>query len=508
MKKAFLILINFYFLFSSTGYAKYIDLETNKEFIWNLLPGDDRGIPYLVGKTLDLAGSETNFCALEENFDVKCWNRNSEHRRKDMELRGLKDPKMIAVGKNHVCAIDENQVKCMEGMNSSPSDVYKNANVMKIPSGIKNPRMIAAGEFHTCVLDDEGIKCWGNVDGYGMTAMPKFSNPIKLIAQKAYTCARDDNGIQCWGGKIWGHDFLCITNGACSNSFYTLDPITLDRTYIKDICKSSSLHLQCHPFSTLARFAQRPTYYAGSLFSDSSCALTNGKLTCWGVFGHQSPYPNYMDNPLVLAGSDTKCMMNNQGIKCFKMEKNKFERLGEMSFDQSKYFYTEKSLPLTKMQEIVTDESLSVKEFISLAYFREVAVEKFLTGVNTENSEVMRNNSRHIRTSFKYGFITAQDLANRDVVQLKFILNSVVSSLSSSKLLLSSSAKQVVDAHILELANLLSSDVITIDAATEVLNGVVTNESLMSEMNGSYRLVGIASFWTWAQHYFATGIVD
>ena len=63
-----------------------------------------------------------------------------------------------------------------------------------------NIREIMSGGYHVCAIDDQDLKCWGR-DAENQLELPPVTNPSKLYAAGQYgMCVLDDNGLQCWGG--------------------------------------------------------------------------------------------------------------------------------------------------------------------------------------------------------------------------------------------------------------------------------------------------------------------
>jgi hypothetical protein len=78
---------------------------------------------------------------------------------------------------------------------------YNDYGQTDVPTDLVNPKAVAAGDVHTCAIDDKGVQCWGD-NGAGQTDVPtNLVNPKAVASQYWHTCALDDNGVQCWGGR-------------------------------------------------------------------------------------------------------------------------------------------------------------------------------------------------------------------------------------------------------------------------------------------------------------------
>ena len=73
------------------------------------------------------------------------------------------------------------------------------------PERLRNPRAIALGAYHACALDDEEVKYWGkNADGQAPALVKDLKNPRAITAGNFHTCALDDEGVKCWGKNADG----------------------------------------------------------------------------------------------------------------------------------------------------------------------------------------------------------------------------------------------------------------------------------------------------------------
>ncbi|MFZ9818862.1 MAG: RCC1 domain-containing protein [Ilumatobacteraceae bacterium] len=198
-------------------------------------------------------------CALLDNYDVKCWGRNSDGQlgygdtanRGDQSgemgtsLQAVQFPtgrsaRTVAAGANHTCAIlDNSSVICWGlndygqlGQNSTTSigdtSTTKVEDTTPIDLGVGRTALaLAAGDSHTCaILDNSSVKCWGAGgngrlgvndtadvgDGNGSTVAAVSAVDLgsgrtarAISAGAAHTCALlDDSTVKCWGNGADG----------------------------------------------------------------------------------------------------------------------------------------------------------------------------------------------------------------------------------------------------------------------------------------------------------------
>lgn len=177
-------------------------------------------------------------CAILNHGKVKCWGYNkygqlgygdTSARNKPgtqhIELGASRKAKQLTMGRNHTCALlDNNTVKCWgdnkDGQLGYGDTLQRNKPVTtSVPLGQgRSAIQIKAGYKHTCaLLDNNSVKCWGTgMLGYGKaeTRSKPHSFAIDLgpgrtatqIATGYYhSCALLDNHtVKCWGSNESG----------------------------------------------------------------------------------------------------------------------------------------------------------------------------------------------------------------------------------------------------------------------------------------------------------------
>ena len=219
----------------------------------------------------------------------------------------LKTYKTMAVGANHMCAINSSDSVECEGFNNSGQlgvtsgqyDYFFNKKRTNV-SNLTGATAISVGNYHSCAVTSNGeVKCWGdnshgqlgngtNVNSADPVKVLNLSG-VKAIASSTYsTCVTTAlDTVKCWGG----------------NPF-----VTADSNVPVDVINLSSIK---------------------SLISGDSeiCGITTaGSLTCWGttdiVNGSRNSPPTTVSGlpPITsaCASSQSSCAITNQGgVKCW-----------------------------------------------------------------------------------------------------------------------------------------------------------------------------------------------
>ncbi len=177
------------------------------------------------------------------------------------------DVQAIAAGFAHSCALVNGAVQCW-GDNAG-GDLGNNATATSgeaVPvSGLTGGvQQVAVGGNHTCAVVNGGVQCWG-ADNFGQLGnnATAYSVPVPVrvsgLAEGAqaitvgnqHTCALVNGGVQCWGENEYGQ---------LGNDTTTGSPVPV-------------------PVWGLTGAVQA---VATGERGDSSCALVNGGVQCWG----------------------------------------------------------------------------------------------------------------------------------------------------------------------------------------------------------------------------------
>ncbi|MDO9182204.1 MAG: hypothetical protein Q7U04_07335 [Bacteriovorax sp.] len=234
---------------------------------------NDPGTSYL-----SIVSGETQSCGITNSQNIKCWGTfvgsgsgNEADSPTLINDDGLTFYSDISAGSYHTCAITRDGVmKCWgdgwDGKlgNSNGTGAIENSPITaNIGTSYKR---VAAGRNHTCAItNNDKIQCWGNNSlgqlGDGTNTSPRLS-AVNIDPSTSYediaagedsTCAITTAGIlKCWGANGYGQ----VGNNTLVNQF---TPIIIDAG------------------TTYAKVALSAT------FAHHTCAITTaGALKCWG----------------------------------------------------------------------------------------------------------------------------------------------------------------------------------------------------------------------------------
>lgn len=251
------------------------------------------------GVTAMAAGS--NFtCAVQASV-AYCWGHNANGQlgngsslssRVPVPVSGLdSNVALIAAGNTHVCAIHAGMVTCWGG-NIYGQLGHTNGFTGRTPTylmslstaGVTN---LSLGSNHSCALTEGGgVRCWGaNTVGQlgtntigGQTATPQpvsgLSSNVSMLTSGAFhTCAIQHGGLWCWGGNSQGQ----LGQQMTSTNVPMPQPVTA--------------------------LPAQVTSVAG--FGQSTCAVVNREVSCWGgnttgqLGNGTSGNPNAMPGPVL-----------------------------------------------------------------------------------------------------------------------------------------------------------------------------------------------------------------
>ena len=156
---------------------------------WGEIPNTTKREILISKKTLSnprlLAVGYGHACAVSEKDKIICWGGNNFG--ESIPPRNLTSITEISLGMNNSCVIANGSVSCW-GMSSIGS--------IDVPYFLKNPRNLTSGQWHHCVQTDEGVKCWG----YPYTNfVPPDDETIQSFTSGGFdNCALVNEGVKCW----------------------------------------------------------------------------------------------------------------------------------------------------------------------------------------------------------------------------------------------------------------------------------------------------------------------
>lgn len=263
------------------------------------------------GRTaVSVKGGSYHTCVLLDNATMKCFGNNNYGQlgynngtqmgssSGQMAVLGTvnlgsgRTPLSIAAGKNHTCAVlDNNTAKCWGdyasgqlgyGNNNGAGIAASMSSMTKVNLGAsRTAKMSALGEYFACaILDDDKLKCWGrnhngqlgydsttnlgstvgDMSGLASVNLGTGRTAKSVSAGAAHTCALlDNNTVKCWGvnnffGQL-GYDDTTI-RGNSGGSMAALAAVNLGTG-------RTAKGISCGGYHTCA-------------------LLDNDKIKCWG----------------------------------------------------------------------------------------------------------------------------------------------------------------------------------------------------------------------------------
>jgi alpha-tubulin suppressor-like RCC1 family protein len=294
-------------------------------------------VPQLVGVTAISAGTD-HTCALADDGSVWCWGWNRFGQtaapaigEKSFTLTPSKVPELgtviaIHAGGNHTCALQQNgRVRCWGDNYNGQLGAARSANVTvdargKDLVGFDNVIQIATGGAHTCTLQQRGnVRCWGwNRDGQLGTGtraeLLDIATPAPIVGLTRVTavalgdghlCAVDSVGtVWCWGENDVGQLGIGIMGnlgdlGLPNEVDAAVNTVSVDLGANHSCALLVTAELNCWGRNYLGQLGNSyagdiadsviPNFVVGmrnvsaySAGGDTSCAVSNGFVSCWG----------------------------------------------------------------------------------------------------------------------------------------------------------------------------------------------------------------------------------
>lgn len=259
-------------------------------------------------------------CALRANGTVWCWGDNGwlqlgvedvEERTAPAPVPGLTEVAQIGLGGFHGCARKrDGQVLCWGGNShgelGAPASVEKRAAPRVVPR-VGRVAELWVGQYNACAADRRGrVRCWGDSSYVqsGTRRRNRRAPPTRLrgtgeIASMSlastHGCVVTRQGeLRCWGSNLYGAE------GG-------VEPI----------------------YSTPQRIEEIANVSAFSTRSENMCAVSEGRVYCWGVnrqhhlfvpteeagqvVVHPSAVPGLSDATEVAVGWSAQCARRRAG---------------------------------------------------------------------------------------------------------------------------------------------------------------------------------------------------
>lgn len=201
----------------------------------------------------------------------------------------------------HTCALDGDGVVCWGGKNYDGE--------LDVPQ-LRNPTMVAVGKDKTCAIDDSGLKCWGSNES-GQNNVPELKNPTSVVIGAYVTCASHDLGVRCWGKSKFNDSLpegtINIKN-AKSVSIGQFIGCLIDTSVVK--CWGEPRYLRNMPAFSNPKVVTVGTFHA--------CVLDDSGVKCWGNNDKNQLNVPFLKNPKsISANNSVTCATEDSGIKCW-----------------------------------------------------------------------------------------------------------------------------------------------------------------------------------------------
>lgn len=244
----------------SLGHGHSCALINNKVTCWGSNLDGERDVPESLLNPHQISIGGQDSCALDD-FNLTCWGLNG------LVTIATKNATDLSRNVFHTCVIEGLILFCFGSGNYFGE--------LDVPADLVNPRRVAAGVYHTCALDDEGVKCWGD-NLMGATDVPQLNSPTQIIAGGSFSCALDSSELKCWGANDNGE--LEVPS--------LVNPRQISAGY-NHICALDDSGVQCWGANGSGQSDVpsliNPTNVAAG--AHQSCALDGNEIICWGYNG-------------------------------------------------------------------------------------------------------------------------------------------------------------------------------------------------------------------------------
>ena len=147
----------------ASGPSHACALANNKISCWGKNHLGQTDVPNLSNPVGLFSGGEGHVSCASHDDGWNCWGDESKV---SLPPKSLSKSADLAIGRNHMCAVDNNKVECW-------GDNYRN---MSTPPDLSNPVQIELGTFHSCALSDSGVDCWGDSSRTSVPSSLRFGD--------------------------------------------------------------------------------------------------------------------------------------------------------------------------------------------------------------------------------------------------------------------------------------------------------------------------------------------
>jgi|GEM_PF-756151 len=252
-------------------------------------------------------------CAVGESDKIKCWGKNEQG--EGTPPAGLKNITELSLGMTNSCAIAEGKVICWG---------LKNTGSLQVPENLLNPKNLTSGWWHHCVQTDEGIKCWGHP--FDQTVVPDDSTITSISSGGLLNCGLSSTGVKCWDET--GKTFL-LPESETTKSLKVGSSFVCALTEAHGVMcwgPRSGVYKRLLSFVPAGGIANIEKISAGNA---GTCVYgDNDEVRCWGLNPDGSlDIPNQIPGPLAVfsLGARRLCTISAEGPKCYGGQRIDFD---------------------------------------------------------------------------------------------------------------------------------------------------------------------------------------
>ncbi|MEY8195171.1 MAG: VWA domain-containing protein [Cycloclasticus sp.] len=149
------------------------------------------------------AGGRNHYCAVNNGKVVCMGDSNGGATALPQDaLQGLVKTTNLIAGDEFTCALVDGEPVCVAGREKADSTRNPSEALLEDEPEINNFIKWAAGEEHVCALDEDGVKCWGN-DDYGQVSGPTGLEAKDIGTIDNQTCVITSlDKLECFGISI------------------------------------------------------------------------------------------------------------------------------------------------------------------------------------------------------------------------------------------------------------------------------------------------------------------
>ncbi|MCG8667790.1 MAG: hypothetical protein MI867_00125 [Pseudomonadales bacterium] len=312
-------------------------LDQGKPLCWGSSGEHILDGPILTGVTgLNVYNPYSGVCADSDQGRV-CWGRIDSGLRQPSSF----DAELYALADESTCAYSEQAGLACWG-NIAGAEV--------VSPQLENPQQLGVGWNHICAQDNQGLRCWK--DGALIDLPDPFNDSISFQQSGTYICGQDNAGIDCWhlGSDdavervVGDFDLLAISQrGGClilgqnlhcwgdanfwpaSNSENYTTTITQPKALAVNnngFCIAGLDGVDCQYHNQLNHVVEPPEDLTNTteivMGPDATCAVIRNQLRCWGSRAMSlTSFPEMTNVRNVKIGYSHACADSDQGVQCW-----------------------------------------------------------------------------------------------------------------------------------------------------------------------------------------------